>query len=112
MIEIVIQRLLGITEVHHILLDGFGIFVFYQDARHKVRDGFHVDFVHPQAGDFDGAHAQSAGAVPVFGFVFRDQVLVGDEVSFRQAVGDFQSAAKFFDARDHLLSLGVTLVCT
>ena len=111
MIEVVIKGLPWVAEINYIFSNRFEILVFYKDPGDKVRDSFHIVFIHAKAGHFDGADAQPAGAIPVFRR-FRDKVLVGDDIRLGQTVGYFQPASILFHTCDDLMTLSIAFVRT
>ena len=110
MIKVVKERLSRVAEIDHVFSNRFGIFVFHQDPGDKVCDGFHIGFIHAEAGHFNSADAQPAGVIPVLRLILRDKVLVCDDICLGQTVGHFQPTAVLFHPRDDLMTLSVALV--
>src|SRR5712692_10580599 len=83
MLETVVEHLVGLPEGDHVTDDLFRFDSLKEDARDEVGDGLHLGLAHAQPGNLDCPYAQPAGAVPVFRFVSRDQVLIGDDIGAR-----------------------------
>ena len=94
MVKVVEQSLVSLSELDHIFNHDIGGLLCDQYASHEISDHVHFLFAHTISRDFDRAHAQPTGSIPILRGVTGNEILVRHNIGARQQVGRIQAAAE------------------